>query len=177
MVIISIQFHQSYLHKFLPYIRANQISQFHSYFKHHILKQEHIYIAIYSHQPHIPPTIQHHNSISQFKYRITSSTTYTSNIQSKAHIHCITRRHCSSNIITPQYTMRSNNHHINSSPTFIWTRITFMHIQIKHHKSIPHLFIQVSYILINNTYLHHSINHIFHHSKHIAQQEHKAQFP
>ena len=94
--------------------------------------------------------------ISPSKYHIFSSTTYTSNIKSKTHIRCITRTHCSWNILTPQSTMRSNKHHINSSPsTFIWTRNTFMHISKSNIASLSltspskyHIFSSTTYISI-----------------------------
>ena len=50
----------------------------------------------------------------------------------------------------------------------------YAHKQIKHHKSISHLSIQVSYFLINNVYLNHSIKPplnpsiIYAHQRHIS---------
>ena len=38
----------------------------------------------------------------------------------------------------------------------------YTHKQIKHHKSISHLSIQVSYFLVNNIYPNHSIKNIWH---------------
>ena len=111
----SIQFHQLYLHKFFPCVRANQVSQIHFPCQASHTLVNNIYSNIQS-KAHI-----HCN--------IFSSTTFTSNIQSEAHIRCITKTHCSSNIITSQYTMRSTNHHINSSSS----------IQVPHsykHKSL-----------------------------------------
>ena len=129
-----------------------------------IINQRHIYIATYSHQQHTPP-----HSIKD-----------TCTLHNKDTLFI--------NLITPQCTMRSNNHHINSIPSIQFhihmnTNHFYTYKQIKHHKFISHLTIQASYILINNIYLNHSIKSplnpsiIYAHQWHISQifnQEHMA---
>ena len=128
MVITSIQFHQLYLHKFLPCIRANQISHVHFPFQashtlvnniySNIQSRAHIHCNIFS-----STTYTSNNSTPQFHSSIQVSHNLINNLYFQHSIKGTYTLHNNDtlfiNIITPPCTTRSNNHHINSSPTFI----------------------------------------------------------